>query len=186
MLAGMPVPAELSRGDVDGRVVIGVGSTVLFDYAAGDVGMRKLAAVTLPGLGFTARRVAEVLGLSEEYVSMLRARARREGSAALVDGRGRPGLLSRRQLTAAREAREGGESFRAIGRRLGVHATTVARALGRAGEAGGESEGGSLAVQEPLAGSDVAGSDVAGSDVAGSDVAGEESRTPGLLGHPHN
>ena len=164
MLAGMPMPADLSRAEVDGRVMIGVGSTVLFDYAAGDVGMRKLAAVTLPGLGFAARRVAEVLGLSEEYVSMLRARARREGSAALVDGRGRPGSLSRRQLTAARHAREAGESFRAIGRRLGVHATTVARALGRAEDAGGEAEDGSLAVQEPLAGSDVAGSDVAGEE----------------------
>ena len=54
-----------------------------FDYAAADVGLRKLAAITLPELGFTGRRVAEVSGITEEYVSMLRGRARRDGSAAL-------------------------------------------------------------------------------------------------------
>lgn len=93
MLAGMPVASDLGRSEVDGRVVINVGATVLFDYSASDVGMRKVAAVTLPELGFTARRVAEVLGITEEYVSMLRARARRDGSAALTDRRGRPRTL---------------------------------------------------------------------------------------------
>lgn len=37
VLAGMPVAADLSRSDVDGRVVIRVGATVLFDYAASDL-----------------------------------------------------------------------------------------------------------------------------------------------------
>ena len=41
-----------------------------------------MAAVTLPELGFTGRHVAEVLGITEEYVSMLRGRARRQELAA--------------------------------------------------------------------------------------------------------
>jgi len=102
MLAGIPVAADLSLSDADGRVVIRVGATVLFDYAAADVGLRKLAAITLPELGFTGRRVAEVLGITEEYVSMLRGRARRDGSAALGDRRGRPQTLRPGQLAAAR------------------------------------------------------------------------------------
>ena len=105
MLAGMSVAADLSLTEADGRVVTRVGATAAFDYAANDVGMRKLAAVTLPELGFTARRVAEVLGITEKHVSMLRARARRDGLAALGDRRGRPQSLSASQLAEARAAR---------------------------------------------------------------------------------
>jgi hypothetical protein len=61
-------------------------------FPAGDAGMRNLAAVTVTELGFTGRRVAEVLGLTEQYVSMLRGRARREGSVGLV----RPRVARRR------------------------------------------------------------------------------------------
>ena len=169
MLAGMPLPADLSRSDVDGRVVVSVGAAVLFDYAAGDVGMRKLAAVTLPELGFTGRRVAEVLGITEEYVSMLRARARQDGSAVLGDRRGRRQALSSRQLATAGRARAAGESDRAIGRLLGVHATTVARALSRAGEAVAEAE--PAVVQEPLSRTDPASTDPASTDPASTDAA---------------
>src|SRR5450759_2445564 len=76
MLVGMPTPQDLHRSEVDGEVVIAVGATALFSYAADDAGLRNLAAVTLPEMGFTGRRVAEVLGITEEYVSMLRGRAR--------------------------------------------------------------------------------------------------------------
>ena len=82
MLAGMPEPADLRRAEVDGRMVVTVGSTVLFDYASADAGMRNLAVVVLTGLWFTGQRVAEVLELSEEYVARLRT--------GLVS-RGRPG-----------------------------------------------------------------------------------------------
>ena len=82
MLGGMPVPRDLHRDDVDGQVIITVGSAVLFSYDAADSGLRNLAAVTLPEMGFTGRRVAQVLGITEEYVSILRARA--EGSAGLM------------------------------------------------------------------------------------------------------
>ena len=96
MLVGMPAPLDLHRGEFDGQVVICVGRAALFSYAADDAGMRNLAAVTLPELGFTGRRVAEVLGITEEYVSMLRGRVRREGSAGLVRRRGRPRVVQLR------------------------------------------------------------------------------------------
>src|SRR5674476_1415444 len=90
MLVGMPAPRHLHRVEVDGQVLICVGATVMFSYDAGDSGLRNLAAVTLPEMGFTGRRVADVLGITEEYVSMRRARARAEGSAGLMRRRGRP------------------------------------------------------------------------------------------------
>jgi len=90
MLVGMPAPRHLHRVEVDGQVLITVGSAVLFSYEAADSGLRNLAAVRLPEMGFTGRRVARVLGITQEYVSMLRARARAEGSAGLMRRRGRP------------------------------------------------------------------------------------------------
>ena len=129
MLGGMPMPRDLHRRDVEGQVLITVGSSVLFSYDAGDAGMRNLAAVTLPEMGFTARRVAHVLGITEVYVSMLRARARTEGSAGLMHRRGRPRALGARDLGRARSWRAAGDTDAAIGKRLGVHGATVARAL---------------------------------------------------------
>ena len=110
-------------------MLITVGSSVLFSYHAGDAGMRNLAAVTLPEMGFTARRVAQVLGITEVYVSMLRARARADGSAGLMHRRGRPRALGARDLGRARSWRVAGDTDAAIGKRLGVHGATVARAL---------------------------------------------------------
>ena len=89
VLEGMPDPRDLRLVEVDGQVLLTVGSRVIAGWAAGDAPMRNLAAVTLRGLGFSGLRVAEVLGLSEEYVSTLRGRARREGSAGVVPRRGR-------------------------------------------------------------------------------------------------
>src|SRR5664280_2655948 len=140
MLVGMPAPRDLHRSEVDGQVFVAVGATVLFGYAADDAGLRNLAAVTLPEMGFTGRRVAQVLGITEEYVSMLRARTRREGSAGLMRRRGRPSALRAGDLSRARFWRAAGQTDAAIGDRLGVHATTVARALAgvdRPGSAGG-------------------------------------------------
>src|SRR5664280_2391735 len=140
MLVGMPAPRDLHRSEVDGQVFVAVGATVLFGYAADDAGLRNLAAVTLPEMGFTGRRVAQVLGITEEYVSMLRARTRREGSAGLMRRRGRPSALRAGGLSRARSWRAAGQTDAAIGDRLGVHATTVARALAgvdRPGSAGG-------------------------------------------------
>ena len=129
MLGGMPEPRDLQRLEVDGRVLIAVGSTVLFDYAAGDAGLRNIAAVTLPSLGFTNRLVASLLGITEEYVCMLKARARREGSAALTRPRGRPSGFTAADLDRARAWRAVGDSDTTIGARLKVHPTTIGRAL---------------------------------------------------------
>src|SRR5664280_1530172 len=129
MLVGMPTPRDLHRIEVDGQVLITVGSAVLFSYDAADSGLRNLAAVTLPEMGFTGRRVAQVLGITQEYVSMLRARARAEGSAGLMRRRGRPAALGARDLGRARSWRGQGVTDAAIGKRLGVHGSTVARAV---------------------------------------------------------
>jgi len=131
MLGGMPRAADLHRAELDGEVLIAVGSRVLFRFPAADTGLRNLAAVTLPEWGFTGRRVAEVLGVTEEYVSMLRARVRRDGSAALMRRQGRPPALGERQLAVASRMRGEGRPDTAIAERLGVHAATIVRALGR-------------------------------------------------------
>jgi len=110
MLVGMPAPRDLQRIEVDGQVLICVGASVLFSYDASvlfsydaaDAGLRNLAAVTLPEMGFTGRRVAQVLGITQEYMSMLRARARAEGSAGLMRPRGRPVALGAREALSSR------------------------------------------------------------------------------------
>jgi hypothetical protein len=73
--------------------------------------------------------VAEVVGLTPQYVSMLRARARREGSAGLVRTRGRRPKLSAADVGRARAWRAQGLSDVQIGRRLGVSDKTAARVL---------------------------------------------------------
>ncbi|MDQ3222208.1 MAG: hypothetical protein M3Q75_01845, partial [Gemmatimonadota bacterium] len=130
MLEGMPDSRDLRLVEVDGQVLVLVGQVVIAGWDVGDAAMRNLAVVTLRNLGFTGQRVAQVLGLSEEYVSILRGRARREGSAGVVPRRGRPPALGARELGRARRLREQGHSDVEVGRRLGVHATTVGRALG--------------------------------------------------------
>jgi len=72
MLGGMPEAADLRYTEVEGQVVISVGARAVSSFPAGDGVMRNLAAVTMTELGFTGRRVGEVLGLTEQYVSMLR------------------------------------------------------------------------------------------------------------------
>ena len=72
-------------------------------------------------MGFTGRWVARVLGITQEYVSMLRARARAEGSAGLMCRRGRPAPWGASDLGRARSWRGEGVTDAAIGKRLGVH-----------------------------------------------------------------
>jgi transposase len=133
MLDGMPEPVDLRCVEADGHRVITVGSRVLFYFQVTDVGMRNVAVVTLRSLGFTGRRVAAVLGLSEEYVATLRSRAARQGSAGVLRVSGRPGKLCAAQLAKARQWHAEGASNVEIGRRLGVHNSTVSRALAAAG-----------------------------------------------------
>jgi hypothetical protein len=126
---GMPSPAHLRRIDTSGRVVIMVGDRVVFEYEATDTGLQNIAVVTLTQLKFAGKDVAAVMGLTAVYVSMLRARARDEGSAGLVRDRGRPTKLAAAQVVQARSWRDEGLSDVLIGQRLGVADTTVARAL---------------------------------------------------------
>jgi hypothetical protein len=132
ILDGMPEQKDLRLHHVAGRCVITAGSTVLFDYDAGDTAMRNMALAALRQLGFTGRRVAQLLGLTESYVATLHNRAMREGSAALIGqaGPGRPGKLSSADWDQAAAWRAAGVSDAGIGRRLGVANTTVMRRLG--------------------------------------------------------
>jgi hypothetical protein len=129
MFEGMPDPAHLHKIDADGRVVIMVGDRLVFEYDATDTGMRNIAVVTLTRLRFESKDVAALMGLTPVYVSMLRGRARDEGSAGLVRDRGRPAKLTPAQVVQARAWRDERLSDVVIGQRLGVADTTVARAL---------------------------------------------------------
>src|SRR5664280_3127620 len=129
VLEGMPDPAHLHRVDVDGQVVIMVGSRVLFRFAASDTGMRNLAVVTLAGMRFPGVAVAALMGLTPGYISTLKGRARDHGSAGLVREMGRPTKLTGRQIAQAWRWRGEKVSDVVIGARLGVADTTVARAL---------------------------------------------------------
>src|SRR5450756_2279468 len=152
MLGGMPSPRDLHRVEVDGQVLITVGSAVLFSYDAADSGLGNLAAVTLPEMGFTGRRVAQVLGITEVYVSMLRTRARAEGSAGLMHRRGRPAAWGARDLGRARSWRGEGVTDTAIGKRLGVHGSTVARALAGVDRPGSDAAAEAATLPVPAAG----------------------------------
>ncbi|MHB8184683.1 MAG: hypothetical protein ACYDDU_01105 [Dermatophilaceae bacterium] len=79
---------------------------MVYRYEADDTGMRDLAIVALTDAGRRVDGVAAVFGLTATYVSMLRGRARREGSAGLVARRGRPRKLTDRRdaVSLAREA----------------------------------------------------------------------------------
>src|SRR5260221_8923807 len=80
----MPEPSDLRLHRADGQCVITAGSVVLFAYGESDVVMRNLAISALRRLGFTGRRVAAVIGPTENYLATLPARAVPDRSAALV------------------------------------------------------------------------------------------------------
>src|SRR5450759_4198764 len=152
ILEGMPEPRDLRMHEHDGRCVITAGSTVLFDYAAGDVVMRNIALEALRQLGFRGRAVAAVLGLTESYVATLHSAARRDGSAALAmqDRRGTPGKVTAAQWEQARAWRAQGVSDAETGRRLGVANTTVSRGLAPRGQAPAGDEAAGWAPADPL------------------------------------
>ena len=98
----MPEPGVLRLHASDGQVLVTCGRSLLYRYDAGDTGMRNLAIVALTDAGRRVDEVAAVFGLTATYVSILRGRARSDGSAGLVRRRGRPPKLSERQVTQAR------------------------------------------------------------------------------------
>ena len=93
----MPEPGVLRRMVDAGQCVVVFGRAVLYRFDAADIGMRNLAIVALTDAGRRIDEVAEVFELTATYVSMLRGRAARAGSAGLVRRRGRPPKLTARQ-----------------------------------------------------------------------------------------
>ena len=87
MLEGMPSPRDLHLHRAAGRVVVLVGSTVVAEYAEGDLAMRNMVIVTLRRVGFPGWRVAEVFGLTPTYVAAAEVRR----GAGWRGGAGRPG-----------------------------------------------------------------------------------------------
>lgn len=128
-LAGMPESWALQRIEVGNEVVVYRGPHVFAAYEQSDHGMRNLAIVGLTNAGFSGNDVARCFGLTPQYVSMIRGRARKEGSAGLVAQRGRRRALSAKDLAKAAKWRSEGTSDVVIARRLGVHSGTIGRRL---------------------------------------------------------
>lgn len=131
----MPEPVALRLHASDGLVLVTVGRTLMYRYEAGDTGMRNLAIIALTDAGRRVDEVAAVFGLTATYVSILRGRARRQGSAGLVARRGRPPKLTDRQARRAREWSAAGWTQQAIADRLGVAQSVISELLARLGPA---------------------------------------------------
>ncbi len=112
ILDGMPDPLDLHVLEHDGQVWVMAGSRVLACYQARDTAMRNMTVVVLTGLGFSGKDVAAALGLTAVYVSMLRSRARAEGSAGLARRRGVAGRAGRGRAAAGRAWRAEGDGGR--------------------------------------------------------------------------
>ncbi|MHB8290615.1 MAG: helix-turn-helix domain-containing protein [Acidimicrobiales bacterium] len=130
-LPAMPEPYRLQKVSSDGETVVFRGPYVVGRYEDTDLALRNLVIVSLRETGHTGKEVAQCFSLSEEYVATLRARAKREGSAALVHKRGRPRKLSEAKARRASAWANEGLSGAEIARRLGVHHGTIGRLLGK-------------------------------------------------------
>lgn len=131
----MPAPSALRRLESDGQCVVTFADRVLFCYDADDIGMRNMAVVAVTDAGVGGKETAAVFGLTPEYVSMLRGRARRQGSSGLVKRRGRPPKLTSRQVGRARVWAAEGVTQTEIARRLGVSRPVIHDLLDRLGPA---------------------------------------------------
>src|SRR6266540_827348 len=128
IMVGTPESADLHAVVHDGRTALMVGGVMLASYDNDDTGLRNMAVVMLTQMGFPGVLVARVVGLTPEYVSMLRGHARRHGSAGLVQRRGRPAKLSVERVRQARAWKVDGLTDAEIARRLKVSHKTAARA----------------------------------------------------------
>jgi hypothetical protein len=119
----------------EGQTAVSFGDKVLFCFACDDVGMRNMAVVALTDAGVQGKQVAAAFGLSAEYVSILRGRARTDGSAGLVRRRGRPPKLTAGQVAKARGWAAEGVTQTEIARRLSVSRPVIGELLARLGPA---------------------------------------------------
>lgn len=128
----MPEPVALRRCTAGGQTVVSYGQRLVFRYDD-DTGMRNLAVVALTDAGAPGREVAGLFGLSPEYVSRLRAQARRWGAAGLVRRRGRPPKLSERQMVNARRWVGEGLTQTEVAARCKVARSVISELLARLG-----------------------------------------------------
>src|SRR5260370_554430 len=115
ILEGMPDPSLLHRADRDGTTWILAGSVVLACYPSGDAGLRNVAVAVCRQLGFSGRAVAEVMGLTENYVTTLHNRALGGGTPGLVRPPGRPRKRAARAWGRAWGGGTGGARSRYVG-----------------------------------------------------------------------
>ena len=141
----MPEPVVLALVVCDGRCLVSVGRSLVYRFDVDDIGMRNLAIVALTDAGRRVDEVAALFGLTATYVSMLRGRARAQGSAGLVRRRGRPRKLSDRQVSQARVWSGQGQTQQVIADRLGVAQSVISDLLARLAP---------VPVQEPLPATD--------------------------------
>src|SRR5665647_1629604 len=134
-LDGMPQAGTLRLVVSEGQVFVSCGRSLLHRYDVDDNGMRNLAIVALTDAGRRIDEVARLFGLSATYVSILRGRARRDGSAGLVKPMGRPRKLSARQEARAQGWAGAGWTQQAIADRLGVARSVIWEVLARVGPA---------------------------------------------------
>ncbi len=134
-LLGMPEPAVLRLVTSGGQVMVTCGRVLVYRYDADDIGMRNLAIVALTDADRRVDEVAAVFEMTATYVSMLRGRARRNGSSGLVRRRGRPPKLSEKQVAQARVWAGSGWTQQAIADRLKVARSVISDLLARLGPA---------------------------------------------------
>ena len=130
---GFPGPSRLRLQVADGETLVTFERSLLYRYDSDDTGMRNLAIVALTDAGRRVDEVAAAFGLTATYVSMLRGRARRDGSAGLVRRRGRPPRLSERQVRQARDWLLAGWTQQAIADRFGVARSVISELRARIG-----------------------------------------------------
>lgn len=136
----------------------------MYRFDVDDIGMRNLAIVALTDAGRRVDEVAALFGLTATYVSMLRGRARAQGSAGLVRRRGRPRKLSDRQVSQARVWSGQGQTQQVIADRLGVAQSVISDLLARLAP---------VPVQEPLPATEPADGTVPAGSVVAAPVAAQ-------------
>jgi transposase len=134
-LEAMPESAVLRVHSSDGQTIVMFGQVLVYRYDSDDLGMRNLAIVALTDAKRPIKDVAAAFGMTATYVSMLRTRARAQGSAGLVRRLGRPPKLSPRQATQAREWTSQGRTQQAIADEFGVARSVISELLAKLGPA---------------------------------------------------